>query len=150
MNSKLREIWQKRHHPQTTGKTKIYDMSKDRNYQRLLNAKRWAETKLIVRERTNGLCEECLRNNIKTPGTDCHHVIPVETANSLQEMEELCYNPNNVRLLCVKHHSEIHKAMGKGTKKLAKERAEQRAKRWLDSIANNFITPTDTIKDSRK
>ena len=122
------------------GKTKIYDMSKDRNYQRLLNAKRWAETKLIVRERTNGLCEECLKNNIRTPGTDCHHVIPVETANSL----------HNVRLLCVKHHSEIHKAMGKGTKKLAKERAEQRAKRWLDSIANNFTTPTDTIKDSRK
>ena len=54
------------------------------------------------------------------------------------------------KAVCVLAHSEIHKAMGKGTKKLAKERAEQRAKRWLDSIANNFTTPTDTIKDSRK
>ena len=76
MNSKLREIWQKRHHPQTMGKTKIYDMSKDRNYQRLLNAKRWAETKLIVRERTNGLCEECLKEGRYVKATVVDHVVP--------------------------------------------------------------------------
>ena len=118
-------------------------MSRDKNYQRLLNAKRWKEIKRIVWLRENGLCEECLKNNIVKPGVDCHHIIPVETATSLQEMEKLCYNPDNIRLLCIEHHSEIHKSMGKGTRKLSMERAKQRKERWAESMTNRFTTLPD-------
>ena len=113
-------------------------MSRDKNYQRLLNSKRWQEVKRIVWQRTNGLCEECMKQGIVRAGVDCHHIVPVETATSLQEMERLCYNPDNIRLLCIEHHSAIHKSMGKGTRKLAVERAKQRQDRWAEGLMSKF------------
>ena len=113
-------------------------MSRDKNYQRLLNSKRWQEVKRIVWQRTNGLCEECMKQGIVRAGVDCHHIVPVETATSLQEMERLCYNLDNIRLLCIEHHSAIHKSMGKGTRKLAVERAKQRQDRWAEGLMSKF------------
>ena len=113
-------------------------MSRDKNYQRLLNSKRWQEVKRIVWQRTNGLCEECMKQGIVRAGVDCHHIVPVETATTPQEMERLCFDVNNVRLLCIACHSAIHKGMGKGTRKLAIERAKQRQDRWKDNLINRF------------
>ena len=113
-------------------------MSRDKNYQRLLNSKRWQEVKRIVWQRTNGLCEDCLKQGIVRAGVDCHHIVPVETATTPQEMERLCFDVNNVRLLCIACHSAIHKGMGKGTRKLAIERAKQRQDRWAEGLMSKF------------
>ena len=113
-------------------------MSRDRNYQRLLNSKRWQEVKRVVWQRTNGLCEECMKQGIVRAGVDCHHIVPVETATTPQEMERLCFDVNNVRLLCIACHSAIHKGMGKGTRKLAVERAKQRQDRWAEGLMSKF------------
>lgn len=118
-------------------------MSRDKNYQRLLNSKRWQEVKRIVWQRTNGLCEECKRQGIVRAGVDCHHIVPVETATTPQEMERLCFDVNNVRLLCIACHSAIHKGMGKGTRKLAIERAKQRQDRWADNLLSKFVKQED-------
>ena len=114
-------------------------MSRDKNYQRLLNSKRWQEVKRVVWQRTNGLCEECIKQGIVRAGVDCHHIVPVETATTPQEMERLCFDVNNVRLLCIACHSAIHKGMGKGTRKLAIERAKQRQDRWAEGLMSKFI-----------
>ena len=124
-------------------------MSRDRNYQRLLNSKRWQEVKRIVWQRTNGLCEECKRQGIVRAGVDCHHIVPVETATTPQEMERLCFDVNNVRLLCIACHSAIHKGMGKGTRKLAIERAKQRQDRWAEGLMNRFTTAKATTEADR-
>jgi 5-methylcytosine-specific restriction endonuclease McrA len=124
-------------------------MSRDRNYQRLLNSKRWQEVKRIVWQRTNGLCEECKRQGIVRAGVDCHHIVPVETATTPQEMERLCFDVNNVRLLCIACHSAIHKGMGKGTRKLAIERAKQRQDRWAEGLMNRFTTAKETTEADR-
>ena len=124
-------------------------MSRDRNYQRLLNSKRWQEVKRIVWQRTNGLCEECKRQGIVRAGVDCHHIVPVETATTPQEMERLCFDVNNVRLLCIACHSAIHKGMGKGTRKLAIERAKQRQDRWAEGLTNRFTTAKPTTEADR-
>ena len=113
-------------------------MSRDKNYQRLLNSKRWQEVKRIVWQRTNGLCEECMKQGIVRAGVDCHHIVPVETATTPLEMERLCFDVNNVRLLCIACHSAIHKGMGKGTRKLAIERAKQRQDRWAEGLMSKF------------
>ena len=118
-------------------------MSRDKRYQRLLNSKRWWEVKRIVWQRAKGLCEECQKQGIVRAGVDCHHIVPVETASSPQEMERLCFNPDNCQLLCIQCHSNIHKSMGKGTRKLANERARQRQERWADNIMKRFTTPKD-------
>ena len=118
-------------------------MSRDKRYQRLLNSPRWREVKRVVWQRVNGLCEDCLKQGIYTPGVDCHHITPVETANTLQEMERLCYDVNNIRLLCIRCHSDTHRGMGKGTRKLAVERAKQRQDRWVEQMKNKFTNPKD-------
>ena len=124
-------------------------MSRDRNYQRLLNNKRWQEVKRIVWQRTNGLCEECMKQGIVRAGVDCHHIVPVETATTPQEMERLCFDVNNVRLLCIACHSAIHKGMGKGTRKLAIERAKQRQDRWAEGLMNRFTTAKESTEADR-
>lgn len=124
-------------------------MSRDRNYQRLLNSKRWQEVKRIVWQRTNGLCEECMKQGIVRAGVDCHHIVPVETATTPQEMERLCFDVNNVRLLCIACHSAIHKGMGKGTRKLAIERAKQRQDRWAEGLMNRFTTAKESTEADR-
>ena len=124
-------------------------MSRDKNYQRLLNSKRWQEVKRIVWQRTNGLCEECLKQGIVRAGVDCHHIVPVETATTPQEMERLCFDVNNVRLLCIACHSAIHKGMGKGTRKLAVERAKQRQDRWAEGLMSRFTTAKDGTEADR-
>ena len=124
-------------------------MSRDKNYQRLLNSKRWQEVKRIVWQRTNGLCEECMKQGIVRAGVDCHHIVPVETATTPQEMERLCFDVNNVRLLCIACHSAIHKGMGKGTRKLAIERAKQRQDRWAEGLMNRFTTAKPSTEADR-
>ena len=124
-------------------------MSRDKNYQRLLNSKRWQEVKRIVWQRTNGLCEECMKQGIVRAGVDCHHIVPVEKATTPQEMERLCFDVNNVRLLCIACHSAIHKGMGKGTRKLAIERAKQRQDRWAEGLMNRFTTAKESTEADR-
>ena len=105
---------------------------------RMLNDKRWLQTKRVVWDRAQGLCEWCKRDGYITAGKDCHHIVPVETATTPQEMERLCFDVNNVRLLCIACHSAIHKGMGKGTRKLAIERAKQRQDRWAEGLMSKF------------
>lgn len=118
-------------------------MSRDKRYQSLLNSRRWMETKRIVWQRAKGLCEECARQGYVRAGKDCHHIIPVESGKTIQEMERLCFDPNNIQLLCVPCHIATHKEMHKGTKANRAERTEQRLSRFMDSVRGG-TPPADT------
>ena len=107
-------------------------MSRSKDYQRLLNSRRWWEVKRMVWQRANGLCEDCLKQGIVTPGVDCHHIRPVESAHSPQEMERLCYDwRDNIRLLCVPCHIRVHQEMRSHTKEQHLQREEDRQKTWM-------------------
>jgi 5-methylcytosine-specific restriction endonuclease McrA len=119
-------------------------MSRDKRYQKLLNSKRWAEVKRLVWQRAGGLCERCKREGIAagilpdgyiTPGVDCHHKRPVESARDEEEMRRLAYDVNNIELLCVDCHIKTHQEMRSHTKdKVAENKARGRERRasWLD------------------
>ena len=110
-------------------------MSRDPRYQKLLNSKRWWEVKRLVWRRADGLCEECAKQGRDEAGVDCHHIVPVESAKTVAEMERLCYDPNNIRLLCVPCHVKAHQEMRSHSKAVHQQRAKQTADRWLDSLA---------------
>ena len=120
-------------------------MSRDPRYQRLLNDRRWRELR-IAYLREHPLCERCIREGKAagvpegyiTPAIDVHHRVPVETAKTLQEMERLAYDWNNLEALCIPCHSRTHREMGKGTKALAKQRAQERHTRWIDNLTKRF------------
>jgi 5-methylcytosine-specific restriction endonuclease McrA len=112
-------------------------MSKSRyrpEHQRLLNDKRWTQTKAIVKARAKWTCEWCRREGIIRAGVDCHHIIPFESAKTQAEMERLCYDPNNCVLLCIPCHQRAHKELMSKTKEKVKERREQRFSRWVDKM----------------
>ena len=113
--------------------------------------------KAYVDARAEGLCERCRREGIAagipggylTPGKDHHHIIPVESANPdiPGEMERLCYDVNNIELLCVPCHIKTHQEMRSHTKEQVqanKARGAERRASWLDPNyeANKVDDPT--------
>lgn len=120
-------------------------MSRDKRYQRLLNSRKWWEVKAIVWKRANGLCEQCREEGFITPGVDCHHIIPVETAKTLYDMTRLCYNPDNIRLLCIDHHRQVHTELGSQTKEGHLKAEADRLDRWLDKHIRKPRSDNDTI-----
>ena len=100
------------------------------------------KVKRQVWQRASGLCERCKRDGIAergvpyiTPGVDCHHKIPVESAKTEQEMERLAYDVNNIELLCIPCHIKTHQEMrSHKADKVAenKRRGAERRASWLD------------------
>ena len=127
-------------------------MSRDKRYQKLLNSPRWAEVKRIVWQRAQGLCERCreegiaagvLPNGYIRAGKDCHHVIPVESAKTEQEMERLAYDVSNIRLLCVDCHIKTHQEMRSHTKEKVKENKARARRRFMEANDPNYAPPPD-------
>ena len=91
-----------------------------------------------VWRRANGLCEMCKAEGLITPGVDCHHIRPVETGRTVQEMEQLCYDPNNVQLLCVACHIKVHQEMRTHTKEKVRENKSRARQRFLEANDPNW------------
>ena len=105
-------------------------------HMRMLNDRRWLDTKRVVWQRAGALCEWCKRDGYIVAGVDCHHLVPFESAKTIAEAERLCYDPNNCVLLCIACHQRAHKELMSKTKEKVKERREQRFERWKDNINN--------------
>ena len=121
-------------------------MSRDKNYQRLLNSPRWREVKTQVWRRANGLCERCIRegkaagvpDGYITPGVDCHHIKPVESGRTVMEMEQLCYNPDNIELLCVPCHIKTHAEQRSHCREKVKENKQRARQRFMELNDPNY------------
>ena len=124
-------------------------MSRDPQYQRLLNDKRWKLLRAQVFRRSNGLCELCLKEGIYTPGVDVHHIQPVEQAKTVQEMERLAYNPNNCQLLCVACHIKVHQSMRTHTKEKVMENKERARRRFLEMNDPNYNNK-ETMQENKR
>ena len=106
------------------------------------------EVKRVVWRRTGGLCERCIEEGKAagvpdgwlTPGVDCHHIKPVESAKTEQEMERLAYDVSNIRLLCVACHIKTHQEMRSHTKEKVKENKERARARFLEANDPNFAS----------
>lgn len=113
-------------------------MSRDPKYQKLLNSKRWKQLRMAYLQE-HPLCERCYREGIEQRGKpykrsaiDLHHKVPVESAHTIQEMEQLAYDWNNLQALCIPCHMKTHKEMGKNKKENVKERKQIALQRWID------------------
>ena len=104
-------------------------MSRDPRYQRLLNSKRW---KMLRQEylRAHPLCERCKAEGYVRSAIDVHHKVPVESAHTLQEMEALCYDWNNLQALCIPCHAKTHKDERSHSKQAHRQREDDRFERW--------------------
>ena len=123
-------------------------MSRDKRYQHLLNSRRWWEVKAVVWLRAGGLCERCKEEGIITGSLttqlDCHHIIPVESGRTLQEMERLCYDVNNIRLLCVACHIKTHTEAKSHTKEKVAENKARARRRFMEANDPNYKEDDNT------
>ena len=105
----------------------------------IYNSREWKELRIAKLRSTNGLCEECLKEGIVTSARCVHHVVPIETARTKDEMKRLAFDVNNLRSLCFACHARIHKELGSNTAKIVRQRAEARQDRWADNLMSKFI-----------
>ena len=118
-------------------------MSRSREYQKLLNSRRWKELR-AWKLRTTPLCEQCKEEGFFRSAIDCHHIVPVESARTQEEMERICFDPANLRALCIPCHMKVHKEMGKGTRLLTMERKSDALERWKAQHDPNYKPNKDT------
>ena len=90
-------------------KKRIRTYKTDINFAKFYNDIRWKNLRnWYITEHC--LCEECLKNNIATPATEVHHIVPWSRGENAYEMYNLLLDPNNLMSLCKHCHKEKHKA----------------------------------------
>ena len=105
----------------------------------IYNSREWKELRIAKLRSTDGLCEECMKQGIVTSARCVHHIVPIETARTKDEMKRLAFDVNNLRALCFACHARIHKELGSNTAKVVKARAEARQDRWADGLMSKFV-----------
>lgn len=112
--------------------------------QEIYNSREWRELRAAKLRSTNGLCEECMKKGIVTAARCVHHVIPIETARTKDEMRRLAIDCGlqGLKSLCFACHARIHKELGSNTAKIVRQRAEARQDRWKDNIMSRFMLKT--------
>jgi 5-methylcytosine-specific restriction endonuclease McrA len=108
--------------------------------QDIYNSREWQELRIAKLRSTNGLCEECLKQGITNPARCVHHIVPIETARTKDEMKRLAIDCGlqGLKALCFACHARIHKELGSNTAKIVKARAEARQDRWADNLMSKF------------
>lgn len=137
------------------------ERGKNPEYRRIITGKRWGKLrnlKMLKNVISNGgYCEKCVRD-YKAGGprprkaTEVHHIIPIESAATREEMEALAYNEDNLEALCSECHRIVHRKMGKGHineahrhrphRRLSKEQIKQERENdindYIDRIKNGI------------
>ena len=121
--------WRCRNPKQQKDKAEIY------------NSREWKELRIAKLRSTDGLCEECMKQGIVTAARCVHHVVPIETARTKDEMRRLAIDCGlqGLKSLCFACHARIHKELGSNTAKIVRQRAEARQDRWADNLMSKFI-----------
>ena len=114
------------------------NIKQQKDKQEIYNSREWKELRIAKLRSTNGLCEECMKQGIVTSARCVHHVVPIETARTKDEMKRLAFDVNNLRALCFACHARIHKEMGSNTAKIVRQRVEARQDRWADNLMQRF------------
>ena len=118
----------------------------------IYNSREWKQLRAAKLKQTP-YCEKCradgLAAGVKPFGyvraAHCvHHVMPIETATTKEEMKRLAYNPANLMALCDDCHHKIHEQMRSFDMASVRARAEARQARWADTIVNRFIKQSDS------
>ena len=120
-------------------------MSRNKDYQRLLNSKRWKEIRAWKLQQ-NPLCELCQAEGYVTSAIDIHHIDPCENSRTLAEMEEKCFRVSNLQSLCIPCHQRVHREAKSHTKAAHLQRERDRLERWKKELESRVAR----IKDEKE
>ena len=106
-------------------------MAKDETYKRLINTSRWQRLRRSVLT-ARPLCERCEKEGYVTPASEVHHRVPVESAVTTREKEQLMFDPANLESLCHECHVVRHVELGRSGKEATKKRNEEQTRAVVD------------------
>ena len=112
-------------------------MSRNKDYQRLLNSKRWKQLRQW-KLRHDPLCELCRAKGLVVSAIDVHHIDPCEDARSLAEMEEKCFRVSNLQSLCIPCHIKVHQDMRTHSKEKVAENKARARQRFMELNDPNY------------
>ena len=77
------------------------------HFQSIYNTPRWKKLR-AAKVAENPLCEVCLAAGRVTPTDEVHHVIPLDFTMERIRLEELAYDWDNLKSVCVECHKHEH------------------------------------------
>ena len=116
------------------------NIQQQRDKQEIYNSREWRELR-VEKLRDKPLCQMCEEKQRYVSAHCVHHIMPIETAATMEEMRRLAFNPANLMSLCDECHHKIHEEMRSFDPANIKARAEARQARWADNIVNRFLLP---------
>ena len=118
----------------------------------IYNSKEWKQLR-AEKLRSQPLCEMCIKKGIEAgvPGgyirsAHCvHHIVPIETATTLEDMRRLAINCelSDLMSLCDQCHAEIHKQEHSHAKATVQQREASRHERWKNRMIERFTNKKD-------
>ena len=74
-------------------------------------SKTWQRVRKYVWQRDNGLCQDCLKKGLITPGKEVHHIVEL-TEDNISDAS-IALDANNLITLCKSCHEARHNASNK-------------------------------------
>lgn len=87
-----------------------------RSHAEVYNNTRWRKLRM-QKLMENPLCELCELSGKVSIALEVHHVVPVESVNSPDEITELTYDWDNLQSLCKACHLAIHTELRRAANK---------------------------------
>jgi 5-methylcytosine-specific restriction protein A len=107
------------------------NLKKDK--QRIYNSREWRQVRIAKLER-NPLCEVCDSKGLVVPAQCVHHIIPIETAHSFDDMRRLAFRFDNLMSLCFACHGEIHRTLNSHTREGHQQTTANALERWKQRV----------------
>ena len=83
------------------------------------------------------ICENCAAAGIITPGTEIHHIKPIDTGANDTERARLAYNTGNLQTLCHACHVQAHKDLQSKTAKQTQARNKAKRAGFVDQFLSD-------------
>ena len=118
-------------------------------YRRIITGKKWQKLrrmKMLKNAIDNGgFCEQCIKDYIAggqrpRKAIEVHHIVPIESAHTREEMEALAYDESNLMALCFECHHELHRQLWKARFNKAQRQLDKaRKKEAMENDINDYI-----------
>lgn len=114
-------------------------MKRDPKIVRMYASRAWKKCRSDYKKYVGGLCENCMKQGIYTPGEIVHHLnhVTIDTVDN----PEICFGFDNLELLCRKCHAEEHEDIYQSNPYLHKSQ-----KRYKVDEFGRVISPHDPRK----
>lgn len=89
----------------------------------MITSRRWRKLRAEVIG-NKPLCQRCQQHDRITAATELHHIMPVEPALGVADMERLMFSPSNLIPLCHDCHVELHRELFKNSRQSNRQRTD--------------------------